>query len=159
MVCPRCGQSNEAVARFCQSCGAELTSTKPVASASNYAGFWARFAAMIIDFVVIAAASAMFTAGTLGVGWFSAFVLPWIYEAVMLSSAKQATLGKMALGIAVTDVGGGRISFARATGRHFAKWVSGLLIGIGFLMAAFTEKKQALHDMMAETLVINRQAW
>jgi len=159
MFCPRCGQTNEVSARFCQSCGNDLTTTKPAVSSANYAGFWKRFAAILIDGIIISAASAMFTAGTMGMGWVSIFVLPWLYEAVMLSSEKQATLGKMALGIAVTDLAGGRISFGRATGRHFAKWVSALLLGVGFLMAAFTEKKQALHDMMAETLVVNKQSW
>ena len=74
----------------------------------------------------------------------------------MLSSEKQATVGKMVLGMVVTDVNGGRISFGRATGRHFAKWLSALILGIGFLMAAFTERKQALHDMIADTLVVSR---
>jgi len=56
----------------------------------------------------------------------------------------------------VVDLNGSRMSFARATGRHFAKYISAFLLGIGFIMAAFTEKKQALHDMIAETLVIKR---
>jgi uncharacterized RDD family membrane protein YckC len=56
----------------------------------------------------------------------------------------------------VTGIDGGRISFARATGRHFAKYISAFLLGIGFIMAAFTAKKQALHDMIAETLVVKR---
>ena len=90
----------------------------------------------------------------MGFAWFAAFFLPWIYEAVMLSSEKQATLGKMVVGIRDYSLAGRRITFARASGRHFAKWISALLLGIGFLMAAFTEKKQALHDMMAETLVV-----
>ena len=81
-------------------------------------------------------------------------VAQWLYFALMESSSKQATLGKMALGIRVTDVNGNRIGFGRATGRHFAKILSGLILGIGFLMAAFTEKKQALHDMIAGTLVV-----
>ena len=58
--------------------------------------------------------------------------------------------------ITVTDLAGGRITFGRGTGRHFAKWISALLLGIGFLLAAFTEKKQALHDMMADTLVVRK---
>jgi uncharacterized RDD family membrane protein YckC len=74
----------------------------------------------------------------------------------MISSEWQATVGKRAMSIVVTGIDGGRISFGRATGRHFAKYVSAFIIGIGFIMAAFTAKKQALHDMMAETLVINR---
>jgi uncharacterized RDD family membrane protein YckC len=72
----------------------------------------------------------------------------------MESSSKQATLGKMALGIIVTDLEGQRISFGKATGRHFSKIVSGIILYIGFIMVAFTEKKQGLHDMMAGCLVV-----
>ncbi|MFY9676334.1 MAG: RDD family protein, partial [Terriglobales bacterium] len=77
----------------------------------------------------------------------------WLYEALMESSSYQATLGKMIFGMKVTDLYGNRISFARATGRHFAKIVSGLLLCIGFIMVGLTERKQGLHDMMAGTLV------
>ncbi len=163
MFCSKCGKNNEPNARFCQSCGNDLTLTTPVAESSPpwvssaYAGFWKRFAALLIDSVVVSIASGLITAATVGVGTIAFLVLPWLYEALMLSSEKQATLGKMALEIAVTDINGKRLTFARATGRHFAKWVSALIIGIGFLMAAFTERKQALHDMIAETLVVNRR--
>jgi uncharacterized RDD family membrane protein YckC len=85
-------------------------------------------------------------------------VISWLYYALMESSAKQATLGKMAIGIVVTDLDGHRISFGRATGRYFGKILSGLILGIGFLMAAFTEKKQALHDILASTLVVKGTA-
>jgi len=158
MLCPRCGQTNEPVARFCQSCGFDFTGTKPVVVVSGtvYAGFWKRVAATLIDSCVVSLVTAMVTAGSMGVAWFAIFFLPWLYEAAMTSSEKQATLGKMALGIIVTDTAGQRISFARATGRHFAKWVSALILGIGFIMVAFTEKKQGLHDMMAETFVVNK---
>jgi uncharacterized RDD family membrane protein YckC len=81
-------------------------------------------------------------------------VAQWLYFALLESSSKQATVGKMALGIRVTDLDGRRITFGRATGRHFGKILSGLILGIGFLMAAFTERKQALHDMLAGTLVV-----
>ena len=81
----------------------------------------------------------------------------WIYEATMESSSKQATVGKMALRLKVTDLEGRRISFARATGRHFAKIISGLILLIGYIMAGFTERKQALHDMIAGTLVQRTQ--
>ncbi len=81
-------------------------------------------------------------------------VLQWLYFALMESSSKQATLGKMALGLKVTDMSGNRISFARATGRYFGKFISGIILNIGYIMAAFTERKQALHDMMANCLVI-----
>lgn len=75
----------------------------------------------------------------------------------MESSAKQATLGKMAVGIVVTDMNGGRISFGNATGRFFGKILSGLIIYVGFIMVAFTDKKQGLHDMMAGTLVVQKR--
>lgn len=81
-------------------------------------------------------------------------ILQWLYYALMESSSKQATLGKMAIGIKVTDLSGNRISFGRATGRYFGKILSGLILNIGYIMAAFTERKQALHDMMANCLVI-----
>jgi len=80
-----------------------------------------------------------------------AFILcsKWLYEAGMESSSKQATLGNMALAVKVTDLHGRRISFAPATGQHFAKILSGMILLIGYIMAGFTERKQALHDMIA----------
>jgi uncharacterized RDD family membrane protein YckC len=84
-------------------------------------------------------------------------VLQWLYYAWMESSEHQATLGKMALGLIVTDLDDRRVSFARATGRFFAKIISGLIpLAIGYIMAGFTEKKQALHDMIASTLVLRK---
>jgi uncharacterized RDD family membrane protein YckC len=75
---------------------------------------------------------------------------------LMESSAKQATVGKMALGLVVTDLNGNRITFARATGRYFGKALSSLILHIGYLMAGFTPKKQALHDIIAECLVVKQ---
>jgi uncharacterized RDD family membrane protein YckC len=83
-------------------------------------------------------------------------VLNWLYYALLESSAWQATLGKKALGLEVTDLQGMRIGFGRATGRFFAKIISGIILFMGFIMAGFTEKKQALHDMIAGTLVIRK---
>ena len=93
-------------------------------------------------------------AGMFGVQIFS-LVLYWLYNALMESSAKQATLGKMAMGIKVVDEFGQRISFWRATGRTFGKWLSSLILYIGFLMAGATRRKQALHDMLCSTLVVD----
>jgi uncharacterized RDD family membrane protein YckC len=81
-------------------------------------------------------------------------VAGWLYFALMESSARGATLGKMALGLRVVDLNGNRIGFARATGRYFGKLVSGAILCIGYIMAAFTQQKQALHDIMAGCLVI-----
>lgn len=84
-------------------------------------------------------------------------IFTWIYFAAMESSAHQGTLGKMALGLFVTDLHGQRISFGRATGRFFAKFITGLVpFFIGYIMAGFTEKRQALHDMIAGCLVFKK---
>lgn len=86
-------------------------------------------------------------------------LIAWLYSALMESSTRQATLGKRALGLRVADLDGRRISFGRATGRHFGKWISQAVLYIGFLMVAWTQRKQGLHDMMAGTLVLRvRQA-
>jgi uncharacterized RDD family membrane protein YckC len=87
----------------------------------------------------------------------ASIVLVWIYNASMESSIHQGTLGKMALGLIVTDSQGRPIGFGHATGRYFAKIITGLIpLGIGYAMAGFTEKKQALHDMIAGCLVLRR---
>ena len=141
----------------------------------RYGGFWIRFVAAVIDGILVelvvlpvgAVVGAMIGAagyavdmpgiGIRMVSWIISgtvgMLASWIYGAAMESSSKQATVGKMALGLKVTDLEGRRISFARATGRHFAKYVSGLILLIGYVMAGFTERKQALHDMIAGTLV------
>jgi uncharacterized RDD family membrane protein YckC len=135
---------------------------------SDYAGFWRRVVAAILDGFVVGIVTVPLTlalggdtpgssnyspaASSLSIG------IVWLYSALMESSAKQATLGKMALGIIVTDLEGRRIGFGKATGRHFAKFLSALILGIGFLMVAFTERKQGLHDILAGTLVVRGQA-
>ena len=87
----------------------------------------------------------------------ASIVLVWLYNAAMESSKHQGTLGKMALGLIVTDSQGRPIGFGHATGRYFAKIITGLIpLGIGYAMAGFTEKKQALHDMIAGCLVLRR---
>jgi uncharacterized RDD family membrane protein YckC len=142
---------------------------------SQYGGFWIRVVAAIIDGLVVnsvVAPVAFLIAAAIGfaglavsmpgqgihlvsaiVGGALGFVGSWLYEAVMLSSSRQATLGKMAVSLKVTDLAGNRLSFERATGRHFAKYISGATLGIGYVMVAFTDRHQALHDMIAGTLV------
>jgi uncharacterized RDD family membrane protein YckC len=80
----------------------------------------------------------------------------WIYFALMESSEIQATLGKLAVGLIVTDLAGERITFSHATGRYFGKVFSALTVGVGYFMAAFTDRKQALHDVMAGCHVLLR---
>jgi uncharacterized RDD family membrane protein YckC len=158
LSCLKCGKENDDRAAYCQVCGAGLATSaaSTVVVHQIYAGFWMRFVAMIIDAVIVSVASGLIATVTFGAGVVLSFVAPWLYEAFMLSSEWQATVGKRAMSIVVIGSDGGRISFARATGRHFAKWISICTLGIGFIMAAFTAKKQALHDMIAETFVTNR---
>lgn len=144
-------------------------------AAVRYGGFWIRVIAFIIDAilvrVVVAPVGMIFGGLGLAGGMMTGFhhtglavlgggvtiilVLfgSWLYEAFMESSSYQATIGKMIFGMKVTDLNGNRISFERATGRHFAKWLSGLVLCIGYIMVGFTERKQGLHDLLAGTLV------
>ena len=80
----------------------------------------------------------------------------WAYNSGMESSPFQATLGKLALGLYVTDLKGQRISLKRATGRTFAKFLSIVTLLLGYLGAGFTSKKQALHDLVAGCLVLRK---
>lgn len=132
---------------------------QPIQPPPRYAGFWIRFLAYIIDSLIIAVpiGGVLWLAGisentTNGIG----LLVGWMYSAVMESSEWQATVGKRVLGLWVTDEDGRRISFGRATVRHFAKIVSALVLFIGFIMVAFTDRKQGLHDKMASTLVWRR---
>jgi uncharacterized RDD family membrane protein YckC len=155
----------------------------------EYAGFWLRFLAYIIDNVVIGTAAVMILIPLIfltGLGAFlskifadqdiddmGAFMLvgivfllatislvvTWLYHAWMESSEWQATVGKRVLGLVVTDAAGQRISFGRATARHFSKIITNMVpLAIGYIMAGFTEKKQALHDMIAGCLVLRRNS-
>jgi len=84
-------------------------------------------------------------------------IVKWLYYAYLESGENQATWGKQVLGIYVTDLSGTRITFGRASGRFFARIITGLIpLWIGFIMAGFTERRQALHDMIASTLVLRR---
>ena len=156
---------------------ASATSYRAVAPAVGigFGGFWIRVVAAIIDAiilrVVVAPVGMIF--GGLGLAGRMMTGVPhiglhllgsgitiillvfgsWLYEAFMESSSYQATLGKMIFGMKVTDLNGNRISFERATGRHFAKWLSAMILGIGYIMVGFTERKQGLHDLLAGTLV------
>lgn len=123
----------------------------------KYAGFWARFLALLLDCILLGAVSAILSGGNPKIQASINLAVGWLYFAFMESSIKQATLGKMVLGLKVTDIKGKKISFARATGRYFAKILSVIILFIGFIIVAFTEKKQGLHDKLAETLVLRNR--
>jgi uncharacterized RDD family membrane protein YckC len=98
-------------------------------------------------------AFALFIMLCVGLGVFGT----WLYFALLESSEWQGTAGKKVLGLIVTDMNGQRVSFMRASGRHFAKIVSGLIpLFIGYILAGLTQKRQALHDMIASCLVLRR---
>ena len=148
----------------------------------RYAGFWQRLIAYLIDSFLIGSVQLMILLpflGVVGLGFLGfemqdspgiillivaccvvwatfGFFTKWLYYALMESSSQQATVGKIVLRLKVTDLRGERITFARATGRYFGRILSGLLLGVGFLMAAFTQQKQTLHDIIAATLVIEK---
>ena len=128
------------------------------AAVTNYAGFWKRFIAYLIDWAILFVVLVVLALVGLNQVLLNlvAIVAGWLYFGLMESSEKQATLGKIALGMVVTDESGNRITFGRASGRFFAKILSGIILAIGYIMAAFTAKKQALHDILAKTLVLNK---
>jgi uncharacterized RDD family membrane protein YckC len=151
------------------------------------AGFWKRVAAYLIDAFVVGVATwivqialmmmffgvnmgtlesdpeSMFSGATGILFILAVYLVPMAmgaaYYAAFHASSKQATLGKMAVGIKVVRTNGTRISMARGVGRYFGTILSSLILGIGFLMAAFTERKQALHDMICDTLVVDKWAY
>lgn len=156
---------------------------------ANYAGFWLRFVAAIIDGMIIGmilSVVAVFIFVPLGIGIASqatgeglddataavgivgaimgavfvyallAYVIQTLYHALMESSKYQGSFGKMALGLIVTDEAGNKIDFTKALIRNLGKIISHMILYIGFIMAGFTEKKQALHDMIAKTLVVKK---
>lgn len=126
-------------------------------AATAYAGFWKRFFAYLIDAILLGIIGGILTSQMDETASSSVTtIIGWLYFAGMESSSRQATIGKSLLGIYVTDVDGNQISFLRATGRYFAKFLSAIILLIGFIMAAFTARKQALHDMIASTLVLDR---
>jgi uncharacterized RDD family membrane protein YckC len=129
----------------------DLFQTEPVI----YAGFWERFGAAIIDGIIVAMANyiILFLLGRT-VSNITGIVIAWLYGALQESGPNQATIGKKAVGMKVTNMEGERISFAQATGRHFAKYISAIILLIGYFMMIWDEKSQTLHDKMANTLVV-----
>ena len=150
------------------------------ANVIDYGGFWRRVGAALVDMIILVTVLTVLQwlfapetitradyggmdggAGTPGGGtigwtwWYTVEVIAaWLYWAGMHSSAWQATLGKMILGMQVTDLDGQRISFLRATARYLAEILSALLLMIGYIMVAFHPRKQGLHDLIAGTLVV-----
>lgn len=182
MLCHRCGKILYEGVVSCPVCGLDLAGGKRGGSAAaaeaatvsvpGYAGFWRRAAALLIDKFLLGSVNlglslVFMVSSGLGDGddglrtLFLAsamfgFLLHWLYFTLMESSALRATLGKAAIGIVVTDYAGARVSWLRANGRYWAKIVSALPLYLGYVMAGFTARKQALHDLIAGTLVVRK---
>jgi uncharacterized RDD family membrane protein YckC len=121
-------------------------------AALPYAGFWIRVGAYLLDLLILVIPLTILAFIPL-LGIVLNIVGVWLYFALQESSERQATIGKRALNIYVTDMYGRRISFGQATGRYFSKILSSIILFIGYIMVALSEKKQGLHDMIAGTLV------
>jgi uncharacterized RDD family membrane protein YckC len=150
----------------------EISDTK---SSIIYAGLWLRFLSALVDgavlfmplafaeFIAVVIFKLLASGKSSNLAILSVFfplltpvLITWLYFAVLESSSWQATVGKKAFGLYVTDLTGQRLSFARATLRTFAKYLSILTAGIGYILCGFTQRKQALHDMAAGSLVLRR---
>lgn len=209
MYCSKCGTEISTATTFCPTCGQPTlggipaTPATPAAIAPSapgtfapatpaapiyytgvqYAGFWLRFAAYLIDsllatvaFVVLLIPILVFSGVMPAIGRISrgedpadVFALVssifvaialslagiWLYYALLESSSWQGTVGKKALNLKVTDMSGNPVTFGRASGRFFARFITELIpLKIGYILAGFTEKKQAIHDMIASCLVL-----
>lgn len=119
----------------------------------TYAGFWRRFAAMLIDALILLLPS-------LAIGWFTPYasvIIALLYFPVFESSVAQATPGKYVMGLKVLNENGMTLSFGRAVGRYLMKYVSTFLLLFGYLMQVFTVKRQTLHDMVVQAVVVRHE--
>jgi len=169
------GENHVVAAPFVAELAVENSSSQTVAEPLRYASLWRRAFACLVDFLILAAAvipaaivltwimeathddlgmkvrHARYLAG---IGAVALWVFgDWFYNACMISSEWQATVGRRIFKVRILDVNGRRVTFWQATARHFSKFLSTFLLGAGFVMAAFSRRRQALHDVVAETIV------
>ncbi len=150
-------------------------SNAAVPQEAGYGGFWKRVVALIVDSIILAvlggiigfitglvvggvagsqgADAEVINKASTGSGALIGFIINWLYFVTLESSTKQATFGKKAMGLIVTDVNGLPISFARANGRYWGKFLSVIPLGLGYAMVAFQGQKRGLHDLVAGTVI------
>jgi uncharacterized RDD family membrane protein YckC/Tfp pilus assembly major pilin PilA len=160
MRCASCGNEALPGQQFCVQCRGERTGSAQ--AGETYANFWRRAGAAIVDYLIVSFGTGVLMAILApALGFNIAFpvllLVIVLYYVAFESSPLQATPGKLALSIKVTDVEGERIGIGRSFGRYIGKFVSGLTLGIGYLMAFFTSHRQALHDKIASTLVVRKE--
>jgi uncharacterized RDD family membrane protein YckC len=180
-VCSECGRAfaeddmiRFAEVRVCAACKPifvqKIKEGVTIAGVMEYAGFWIRFGAILIDGIIMQIVKAIISIPLVFIGATS-FEQPTVFAGtqlvmILLQFAVAvcydtwfvgkygATPGKMACKIKVVTAEAGQVSYARALGRHLAKWISGFTLGIGYLMAAFDDQKRSLHDRICDTRVI-----
>ena len=118
-----------------------------------YAGFWYRFLAGLIDYIILSIISVILTFIPI-VGWILMIFLYWLYFAIQHSSKSQATLGMRALDIKICSENHNKIGFWRASGNYFVSTLSAMLLFVGFFMIGFTGRKQGLHNFISRTLCL-----
>jgi uncharacterized RDD family membrane protein YckC len=157
MICPNCGTQNDIGVRFCKKCGVTLQHIKDY---TDYVGATLRVCAFSIDTLVttIPVALILWVMTDLSsiMIFGIVFAVSWVYTAVLESSSRQATLGKMVMGIKVVDTNGKKISFKTASVRHWAKVLTLIFQGSYWYLVSFSEKKQAIHDMAANMYVVTK---
>jgi uncharacterized RDD family membrane protein YckC len=124
----------------------------------EYAGFWIRTGAYLIDSIILYVVAfvvglAMADLASEAIAGVINLVIAASYFSVMEASGYQATLGKMAVGIKVGDHNGNPIGVLNSIGRYFGKFISALLLCIGFMMVGWDERNQGIHDKLANTFV------
>lgn len=145
--------------KACGTCGSMIVDgckwckDNKVVALPKYAGFWLRVAAFIIDLVVITLFIELISS-FIGYNYYLNVVMIYFYRTVLECSKYQGTIGKGIMGLKVTDLDGEQIDFNKANFRYVIMLLSSFALGIGFLMALFTKKKQTLHDTLTKTLVV-----
>jgi uncharacterized RDD family membrane protein YckC/phage FluMu protein Com len=151
-VCPRCDHPVAIGAAYCAACGTPLV---PAAYPLRYAGFVRRTLAALIDLVIVCLGAGIISflfQG--GLNWQPVFFVWFFYNAALESSREQATVGKRLLGMFVCGADGRRLTFARAGIRTLAKLASLAICGMGFVIPLLTPKRQGLHDLMTDAVVV-----
>lgn len=156
--CFVCNNKVSTEALFCPKCGNPVSGKNISGGVDKiYAGFWLRLVAFVIDGIIIGFAGSFiqyFLVTFPSLMYIALILLGWLYASLMESSNFQATIGKIVMSLQVQDMNGKRISFLRATVRHFSSFISFLLFFAGYIMIGFTKKKQGLHDIIAGCLVV-----
>lgn len=169
MYCTKCGKSYQADFKKCPYCNKQETkNTQAKDNFGNYrdraclrffqfkqADFALRMAATMIDLIILIIPVVLLIIFTKVIGVILCVIIGWAYYALLESSSLQGTIGKFALKLEVTDLEGQPLNLLQATKRYFAHYLSILTLGAGFIVLAFNDKKQAVHDLLTDCMVLD----